>query len=253
LKNVVFVPNTTLDVNSAIEYGAEIVIAATGSRWAVDGLNGATRTAILGADANLPHCLTPEQIMVEGKHAGERVLVYDCEGYFMGVSLAERLALEGKTVTYVTHMATVAPHTAFTHESTGLRKKLQHLGVTLVTGHVLTEIKPGAALGHPTFDAQAPVEWPVDGVVLVTQRRSDDGLHRDLRARGDGLLAEGITGLYRIGDCVAPRLIADCIFDGHRLAREIDTDDPATPRPYIRERRVLGARDADYDAVLAGR
>ena len=37
--------------------------------------------------------------MVEGKAVpGERVLVYDSEGYFMGVTLAERLALEGKQV-----------------------------------------------------------------------------------------------------------------------------------------------------------
>jgi dimethylamine/trimethylamine dehydrogenase len=46
---------------------------------------------------------------------------------------------------------------------------------------------------------------------------------------------EGIEALYRIGDCLAPRTIAENIFDGHRLAREIDTPDPATPLPYIRE------------------
>jgi dimethylamine/trimethylamine dehydrogenase len=55
----------------------------------------------------------------------------------------------------------------------------------------------------------------------------------------DALRADGIQALYRIGDCVAPRLIADCVFDGHRLAREIDSDDPATPKPYLRERRVI--------------
>ncbi len=46
--------------------------------------------------------------------------------------------------------------------------------------------------------------------------------------------------MYRIGDCVAPRPLADCIFDGHLvLAREIDTDDPSTPLPYIRELTVV--------------
>jgi len=29
--------------------------------------------------------------------------------------------------------------------------------------------------------------------------------------------------VFAIGDCVAPRLLADCVFDGHRLAREIDS------------------------------
>ena len=59
-----------------------------------------------------------------------------------------------------------------------------------------------------------------------------------LRTR-DALRDEGITGFYRIGDCVAPRLVADCVFDGHRLAREIDSDNPEVPLPFKRERNVI--------------
>ena len=75
---------------------------------------------------------------------------------------------------------------------------------------------------------------PADGVVLVTQRLLE---RRALpRARGRERRSLPSRALYRIGDCVAPRLIADAIFDGHRLAREIDSPDPATPLPYLRER-----------------
>jgi hypothetical protein len=45
-------------------------------------------------------------------------------------------------------------------------------------------------------------------------------------------------------------MIADAIFDGHRLAREIDTADPAKALPYIVEHRYLGATDEDYDRVI---
>jgi dimethylamine/trimethylamine dehydrogenase len=38
---------------------------------------------------------------------------------------------------------------------------------------------------------------------------------------------------------VAPRILADAIFDGHRLAREIDGEDPAVPRAWKRERAAL--------------
>jgi dimethylamine/trimethylamine dehydrogenase len=55
----------------------------------------------------------------------------------------------------------------------------------------------------------------------------------------DALRAEGVDALYRIGDCEAPRLIADSVFSGHRLAREIDSDNPSIPLPYIRERKVI--------------
>ena len=93
LKNVEFIPNARLDSGDVAEYGAELVVIATGSPWATDGMNGWTRESVTGADASKPHCLTPEQVMVDGKPvAGESVLVYDCDGYFMGVSLAEKLA-----------------------------------------------------------------------------------------------------------------------------------------------------------------
>ena len=74
----------------------------------------------------------------------------------------------------------------------------------------------------------------------ITQRISNDAIYRELRSAPDRLEREGITGLYRIGDCVEPRLIAESIFDGHRLAREIDSEDPATPRTATRENLVLG-------------
>jgi hypothetical protein len=45
----------------------------------------------------------------------------------------------------------------------------------------------------------------------------------------------------------------DAIFDGHRLAREIDSPDPAIPLPFIRERRLWGATsDNDYESQLQG-
>ena len=78
---------------------------------------------------------------------------------------------------------------------------------------------------------EEPLAFEVDAVVLCTQRLSNEQLYLDLKADEQSLQAEGIEALYRIGDCVAPQLIADCIFDGHRLAREIDAVDPANPCP----------------------
>ena len=57
-------------------------------------------------------------------------------------------------------------------------------------------------------------------------------------AAAGALRDNGVSGLYRIGDCVAPPLVADVFFDGHRLAREIDIKNPAEALPFIREPRV---------------
>lgn len=72
-------------------------------------------------------------------------------------------------------------------------------------------------------------------MVLVTQQASDDALHRELTADPDALAAAGIGGVFLIGDALAPRMISEAIFDGHRLGREIDRPDPARPAPYRRE------------------
>src|SRR5690606_17230324 len=91
----------------------------------------------------------------------------------------------------------------------------------------------------------------VDTVVLCTQRLGNEELYRELKADKARLQQEGIEGLYIIGDAAAPRMIVDSVFDGHRLAREIDSDDPATPLPFIRERRLWGtASNEDYDGEL---
>jgi len=42
--------------------------------------------------------------------------------------------------------------------------------------------------------------------------------------------------IYRIGDCEAPGLIANCIYSGHKLAREIDSSDE--DGAYLNRERV---------------
>ena len=79
-------------------------------------------------------------------------------------------------------------------------------------------------------------------------RRSSATLKDDVGL--DALEAEGVNALYRIGDCEAPRLIADAVFSGHRLAREIDSADPSVPLPFKRERRLV---DAESVARATGR
>ena len=253
LSNVTFVPRKNLTVEDVLDYGANIVITATGSRWAGNGLNGFTHDVIEGADDGLPHVLTPEQIMLQGKRPpGQRVVVYDCDGYFMAASLAELLARDGFEVTYATPMNELAPYMVYTLENTRMFHTLEELGVTIAPQRVVTAIAPGLVSGRHVVSETASTEWEADAVVLCTQRLSDDSLYRRLESDQTALAAAGIKALYRIGDCVVPRVAAEAVFDGHRLAREIDGENPAVARPFIRERRVLGATDADYDSVLGG-
>ena len=233
LRNVEVITGARLGAADVLEYGAEVVVLATGSTWASDGTSWVTREPLPGANATLPYVLTPEQVMLAGERpTGGTVAVYDCEGYFTGAGIAELLATEGLTVELVTPLPVVAPLCDMTLEGPLLRAQLASLGVTVHTEtRVVGVSRDGLSCLDPTERA---FELAVDATVLVTQRISDDRLYLELMA---GSLGD-VESLHRTGDCVAPRLIADAIFDGHRLAREIDSPHPEIPLPHRQERVV---------------
>ncbi len=254
LKNVEVITGSRLSVEEIREYGAEIVISATGAHWSRTGLNPVTHRDVPGFDADGVNVFTPEDIMVDGAELpGENVLVYDCDNYFMGVSVAEHLARQGKSVRLVTYAAEVGAWMFLTGEGKYMNRVLHDLGVELCPNHIVTELAPGVALGAQIHSADKPVEWKADSVVFVTQRLSDDSVYQELVGNPEALAENDVEAVYRAGDCVEPRPIADVIFDGHRLAREIDSENPMRPLPFIREHRVLGKSDAQYDGLLGGR
>jgi dimethylamine/trimethylamine dehydrogenase len=237
LANVTVVPRRRLDAAEVRDYGAQIVIVATGSQWSGDGLQASTHEKIDGADAALAHVLTPEQVAEDGKRPpGGRVAVYDAEGYWCGPAIAELLAKEGFETHLVTSFDVISPTSDLTLEGEMLRRHLHEQGVRAHRGVTVERVGAGGIIGVDEFDE--PFTLDVDGVVLVTQQVSNDGLYRDLAADPKALEAGGIEALYRIGDCVAPRMISEAIFDGHRLAREIDSADPARALSFHRERGV---------------
>ncbi len=232
LKNVETILKTRLNAEAIFEYGAEIVVVATGARWRSDGLNGTTQQTIPGAELDCSY--TPEQVSAaKGAIDGEHVLVYDTDGYYTAVGVAELLLNAGKRVTVVTPLANLATFMSFTGEFGPVNSSLRERGAEIVLQHQLSQIAPGAMRGTSVWGGETT--WDTDAAVLVTQRESIDGVYRELAADPARLEQEGIEAVYRIGDCVAPRLPADSIFEGHRLAREIDSEDPSVALPFLRE------------------
>lgn len=241
--------DTRLTSGDVMDYGASIVIVATGSRYVLDDVSpyGRTSQAFLGElGADL---LTPEDVLQHGKETGQRVLVIDTDGYFVGVGLAEYLAGIGREVTIVTPARVVAAYMELTLEHRRLMLDLADLGVAQTTGATPVAAGPGfvTVLGREGTEQTIPT----DTVVLVGQRRAEARMYRELVQRRSTWADAGIEGVYRIGDCERPGFIADAIFSGHRLAREIDSGNPAEPLPFARDRRVVGAADVDH--AVAGR
>jgi len=246
LADVQVITGTRLDSEAVLEYGAEIVVVATGARWRADGMNGPTQTTIPGAEHDFVY--TPEQVAQASGHIdGEHVLVYDTDGYFTAVGMAEMLLAAGKRVTVLTPFPNFASFMFFTGEAFRVNREIRAKGAVVIPSHLLLEITPAGLRGQGVWAPDA-VQWEADAVVLVTQREPIDTLYHELTADPARLEAEGIEAVYRIGDCLAPRTIAENIFDGHRLAREIDSADPSTPLPYLRELPVV----ARVQSAVAG-
>jgi dimethylamine/trimethylamine dehydrogenase len=138
----------------------------------------------------------------------------------------------------VTGLEQIAPLCDETLEGPLLRARLHDLGIRFHRDTTVQGVAPG---GVSASELGVSIELEADAIVLVTQRVSNEELYLELKADEDELAAEGVEALYRIGDCVAPRTIADAIFDGHRLAREIDCENPAVPLPHKRERMLVAA------------
>jgi dimethylamine/trimethylamine dehydrogenase len=245
-----------MSADEVLNYGADRVVIATGAHWSRDG-RGGNFGPLPGADDSLPNVLTPIQVMGGKPVPGRRVLVLDGDGHFMGITLAEMMADQGKQVTYVCDAADVAEYGVFTMESFNNKRMLFEKGIKTHCNYWLDKIEPGrvrlsylykfgpdlvgpCAGSVPRRDNGGEFELEIDAVILVTSRYSETGLWRDLKARKAEWAANGIQDVFRVGDCKVPTQLNQALWDAHRLAREFDSPHPAYPLPWIRERQLWG-------------
>jgi dimethylamine/trimethylamine dehydrogenase len=239
LPGVEVITGRRLSAADILDYGAEIVVLATGSSWRGDGVQPGQFGRISGADPGLANVLTPEQVGAGKRPVGRTVIVYDTDGYYVGPGVAELLAGEGFSVTLVTSYPVLSPVSDHTLEGDFLRAHVHQQGVRVQRGITITGIGLDSVRGRDEHGD--PWSAGCDGVVLVTQQASNDALHAELTRDEAALARAGIRAVHVIGDAVAPRIISEAVFDGHRLAREIDQPDPGRPVPYLRETPDLRA------------
>src|SRR5690606_34422071 len=245
-----------MTADDILNYGAARVVIATGAKWSPIGLNHLTQEPIPGADASLPHILTPEQVFEGKKTIGKRVMIINYDPYFMAPTLAEKFVREGHEVT-IASVCGVGAYMDFTLEGANLHRVFYELEIIAIGNTGCARIEEGRVElyniwgdGHrseykvsgelPRTRNKSHKWYDCDTVVLVTSRRSEDSLFRELKARKSEWASNGIENVFVIGDAEAPRLIADATFDGHRLAREIEDESPQHQKPYKREQKIWG-------------
>ena len=156
-------------------------------------------------------------------------MIYDDEHYFMAGALAERLALAGHEVHYVTTAALASSWTVLTNEQDFLQARLIEAGVAI---HPLKALK-SQEVGEVTLGCvyTGRVEpLPCGTLILCTGRLPDNAL--------PDALAEQGRQATRIGDCLAPSSIADAVHSAHRFARLLGEPDLPPRRECAPERSL---------------
>jgi dimethylamine/trimethylamine dehydrogenase len=180
------------------------------------GVLGMTPRVFTGA-------LTPDEVFAGAKVSGP-VVIYDDEHYFMAGALAERLAVQGHDVTYVTPQNMASAWTVYTDEQGFVQARLIEAGVKLAFGRYVTAWADGEAQGECAYTGQDLPAIACGTLILATGRVPVDGLYHDLVGR--------VGSLARVGDCLMPSSMADAIYSAHSYARELGE----APQTLRRER-----------------
>jgi dimethylamine/trimethylamine dehydrogenase len=228
LPNVELALESPLTADEILSYDFDHVAVATGARWRADGV-GRWHTRPLPLDGD-PELLTPDDLLAGRRPAGERVVLYDDDHYYLGGVLAELLASEGSQVTLVTPAPRASEWTVNTMEQERIQRRLLEAGVAVATSRALTGAAPGTVRTACVYTGRED-ERACDALVLVTARLPEDALAAELLARPEAKL----LSVRPIGDALAPGTIAAAVWDGRRYAEELDAPDPGDAVAFRRE------------------
>jgi dimethylamine/trimethylamine dehydrogenase len=211
-----------LEADEILSYGFDHVALATGARWRRDGTaRWHTRPIPIGDGAAV---MTPDDLMAGERPAGDRVVLFDDDHYYMGGVLAELLAADGMQVTLVTPAARVSEWTVNTMEQQRIQRRLLDQGVRILTTQVLVAADAGAVQIACAY-TERQQELACDALVLVTARDPDDSLAAELAGRSAEWEAAGVRSVQAVGDAWAPATIAAAVWDGRRYAETLDQPD----------------------------
>ena len=237
MTNVDVFLGSRLSVEDILEYGFSDVVIATGAHWRADGVGVSNWQPIQGSDR--AHVLTPEHIYA-GATIADPVLVFDDDNFYLGAVIAEKLTGDGHAVTLVTTASKVSSWTENTLEQHRIQARVLELGIEVVTAHTIAQIHADEVECACVFTNHLRTVT-AGSVVMVTSRQPDNQIYLTLRENPEKLALAGIRSVAAIGDCNNPSTIATAIYEGHRVARELDAAPVDPDMPFRREQIALAS------------
>ena len=208
----------TATATSLAAASPDAVVCATGSTWDRTGFSAARpdRATMPGADQDhvLDIATATLAALDDSRALGARVLILDDTGTYLPLGLAEVLGQGGVEVEVLSRFPVVGEHLGGTLDLPWLLPRLAALDVRLSPNHFVESIHERRVDVYETL-TRRPRRIPnIDTVVLSMLRSPDDALFRQLRGTGS-------VPTHCIGDAIAPRSVAEAIYEGEKLGRAL--------------------------------
>ena len=208
----------TATAEMVIAGSPDALVCATGATWDRAGFSAGRpdRETMPGADQDHVMDVVTAAWAALGDPAvlGARVLILDDTGTYLPLGLAELLGNGGVEVEVLSRFPVIGDQIAGTQDLPWLLPRLGALDVRLSPNHFIEAIHGRRVEVYETLTRRSREVEAVDTVVLSMLRSPDDALFRALRD-------DGTIPTHCIGDAVAPRSVAEAIYEGEKLGRAL--------------------------------
>lgn len=203
--------NSPFFAEDVIEFGAQVIILATGSVPSTAGYQRGLPTCdtLPGIDkANVWHA---EDVMNRSAKLGHSILMVDDVGTWKGVGTALYLTERGHQVSIVTPYPVIGRELTRTGADLTVREKLRQAGTSFYPESAVTNWTGERAMIMDLLNG-AERELAFDSLVLATVNVPANDLELELRE------FDGEFEIHAIGDCLAPRQTPAATYEGRKLA-----------------------------------
>ncbi|BAF58776.1 NADH:flavin oxidoreductases [Pelotomaculum thermopropionicum SI] len=157
--------------------------------------------------------VTAREAAVKPDGVGKTVLFWDEVGDRVMARAVEKLLAGGKTVYFVTPDLFAGGKLAATLELTPFYRRFMAGAAEIFTSSLVIEVDGGRAVVENRFGGRTVTLTGIDTLVYNCWPRPDESLYLALKDR--------VEEVYRAGDCLAPRGIAEAVRDGYLIGKSL--------------------------------
>lgn len=180
----------------------DVVVLATGAMPQIPPIPYGNGLSV----ANIEDCLL-NRIPI-----GKNVLLVDEDGHYRAVSTADFLLEKEVELTIITNFLCFGFKLLTSNEVGSIYARLLEKGVKIIPNTAFGTVSNGCIRINNIFSRQEEEIHGIDTIVFASPLKANDQLYRELNT-------EGRREVYAVGDCVAPRLCMDAIYDAYNLGR----------------------------------